>query len=134
VNLNTLVAAIQNAVQAQNLIATNLKNVNTTMTGIESVVSTLNNTLSAAFPTPVLSAQAWTPGGIATGASAAISFTVGGVLLGEFVKASINADLQGCSLTGYVQSNNTVEAVINNSTGATVTFAAVSLKVSVASS
>lgn len=119
-NLNVLVSAIQNAVQAQNLIATNISKVTTALTN--------------AFPLPTVQSQAWTPGGIANGASAAISFAVTGVTLGQFVKASLAEDMLGCSLSGYVQSANTVEAVIQNATGATVTFAATTVKVSVASS
>lgn len=173
VDLTTLVAAIQNAVQAQNLIATNLSAVNTTVgaDATSSLVSTLaltntaistlnatavlantalatlnttalatntelgviNATLAAAFPVPTVASQAWTPGGIANDASATISFAVTGVTLGQFVKASLAESLLGCDLTGYVAAANVVAAVINNNTGATVTFAATTVKVSVAS-
>lgn len=134
INLNVLVAAIQQAVQAQNLIATNLKSVNATLTTTNTLVSTINSTFAAAFPAPIIGTQAWTPGGIASGASAAISFPLTGVTLGQFAKSSFSLDMQGCELVGYVQAANTVEVVIQNLTGSTVTFGAGSVKVSVASS
>ena len=115
--LNTLVSVIQNAVQAQNLIATNISN--------------LTSAITTAFPPPVTSSASWTPGGIANGASATKTVTVSGAALGNFVRASLAEDLQGCTMTAYVQSANTVEAVIANATGSTVTFSATTLNLQV---
>ena len=117
INLQTLVSAIQNAVKAQNLIATN--------------IAALTTAIQTAFPPPITGSSAWTPGGIANGASAAISFVVTGATLGNFVLSSLGEDLKGCSLTAYVASSGHVEAVIGNMTGSTVTFAATTVNVSV---
>lgn len=119
INLQTLVATVQQAVQAQNLIATNIK--------------ALTTILAEAFPLPIEVGITWTPGGIANGATAAVSFSVSGTTVGQFVKSSLNEDLQGCQLSAYVQSTNTVFATINNNTGGTVTFANTTVNVSIAS-
>ena len=116
-NLQTLIAAVQNAVQAQNLIATR--------------IAALTTAFNTAFPAPLTGSTAWTPAGIANGASAAISFAVTGAVLEDFVQGSLNEDLKGCTLTAYVPVANTVTAVIANATGSTVTFAATTLTVRV---
>ena len=123
-NLQTLIAAIQNSVNAQNLIATNIA-ANTT------AVNALTTAFGVAFPPPITGSTAWTPAGIANGASAAISFAVTGAVLEDFVQGSLNEDLKGCTLTAYVPVANTVTAVIANATGSTVTFAATTLTVRV---
>lgn len=120
VNLQTLVATVQDAVRAQNLIATN--------------IAALTEILNVAFPPPTTKSVAWTPGGIANGASAAVSFSAPGSSFGQFVKSSIDEDLQGCSLSAYIQSAGIVEVVIANNTGGTVTFASTTVNVSIASS
>lgn len=130
VNLQTLVSSMQQSVQAQNLIATDIVALSETTSAGFSVLTAAFNT---AFPPPVTGSSAWTPGGIANGASVAISFAVTGAVLGKFVKSSLAADLKGCFLAGYVASANTVEAVIGNMTGATVTFTATTVNVSVGS-
>jgi hypothetical protein len=120
VNLQTLVATVQGAVNAQNLIATN--------------IAKLTTAFNTAFPPPKTGSANWTPGGIANNASASISFPITGVTLGGFAKASLGEDLKGCAITGYVQAAGTVFAVIQNNTGATVTFAATTVNISVTAS
>lgn len=131
VNLQTLVSVIQNAVQAQNLIASNIAKLTTGVAAVTTAISAQTAALSLAFPAPLTSSTAWTPGGIANGASANKTITVSGAALGNYTQASLGIDLLGCELAAYVQSANTVEAVINNNTGATVTFTATTLKVRV---
>lgn len=117
VDLNTLVAAIQQAVQAQNLIATNL--------------SDLNTTIAAAFPPPLAGSATWDPGSVATGGSASTTVSVTGAALGHFVQAAFSLDLQGLTLTAYVSSANTVTAVLANNTAGAVDLASGTLSVSV---
>jgi hypothetical protein len=119
VDLQTLVAAIQNAVQAQNLIATR--------------IAALTTAFGVAFPPPFTSSKTWVPGGIGAGSTAATSIVVTGAVLGDFAQASVTTSLQGCSLSAYVSATNTGEAVITNNTGGTVTFASTTLLVSVTS-
>lgn len=119
VDLQTLVAAIQNAVQAQNLIATN--------------IAKLTTAFNTAFPPPLTGSAAWTPGLIANGATAILSLTVTGAALGKFVRAAFNLDLQGCTISGYVSAANTVKVVITNNTGGNITLGAGTANVSVAS-
>lgn len=131
VNLQTLVSVIQNAVQAQNLIATNIAKLTVGVGAVTTAVNSQTAALSLAFPAPLTGSAVWVPGGIANGASANTTLTVAGAALGNYVSASLGEDLLGCVLGGYVKSANTIEAVIANATGATVTFASTTLKVRV---
>lgn len=113
VDLQTLVAAIQNAVQAQNLIATNIK-----------ALTAAFASFVAVYPTPFFGSVAWTPGGIANGASTSTTIAISGVTLGNFVQVSFNNDIQGLTLTGYVSAADTVTVVLSNATGGTITIGA----------
>lgn len=119
INLQTLVAAVQNAVNAQNLIATN--------------IAKLTAAFNTAFPPPLTGSAAWTPGTIANGATAILSITVTGAALGKFVRAAFSLDLQGCTISGYVSAANIVKVVITNNTGGGITLGAGTANVSVAS-
>jgi len=118
INLQTLVAAIQNAVQAQNLIATNIK--------------TLNTTLAAAFPPALMGSKTWDPPSVSSGASTTTTVSVVGAVLGNFVQAAFSLSLQGLSLEGYVSAADTVTVVLSNLTGSPVDLASGTLAVQVA--
>jgi hypothetical protein len=60
----------------------------------------------------------WDPGSLADGAGETKSMTVTGASLGDQVLVSFDKDLQDMTLTGYVVSTNTVEARIQNESGA----------------
>jgi len=72
-------------------------------------------------------------GAIASGASNVstaqpLDITVTGAVLGDAVQCSLNVDAQGCSITGYVISADHVRLVVNNLTGGSITFGAVTGK------
>ena len=106
INLQNLVSAIQNAVQAQNLIASNLK--------------TLNAAFALAFPAPLTGSATYDPPNIASGASASTTISVAGAVLGNYVSTSFSLDLQGLTLSAYVSAANVVTAVLSNLTGSPV--------------
>jgi len=108
------VAAIQNSVNAQNLIATD--------------ITKLTTAFGVAFPAPFSGSGSWTPGGIANGASATNTISVSGAVLGDYVQINIGTSQQGCLLNGYVSTSNIVTAVLANNTGSVVTFTATTLK------
>lgn len=74
---------------------------------------------------------AWDPGEIAVGASTSTTVTVSGASLGDFALRSFNLDLQGLTLTADVISDNTVEVVLANLTGAAVNLGSGTLRVAV---
>jgi hypothetical protein len=128
VNLQTLVAAIQNAVQAQNLIATNIKGLTAEQT---SFFTSFLAAFSTAFPTPLSSSVVWDPSNLANGASETTTVTVAGAALGNYVQVSFSLDLQGLTLTGYVSAANTVTVVLSNATGGAINLASGMVKVRV---
>ena len=145
VNLQTLVAAIQNSVQAQNLIATDITKVtsafasfntdfvsfNNLFTSFNNAFTSFNTAFSTAFPPPLSSSTSWTPGGISTATITTQTVTVSGAALGNYVHAALTASQQNCLLNGYVAAADTVKVILANNTGATVTFTATTLKVRV---
>ena len=74
---------------------------------------------------------AWNPGLIATGAISVQTVAVTGARLGDYVEASIDKDLQNCTINGYVSASDAVAAVITNLSGAGKTIASGTLRVSV---
>lgn len=114
VNLQTLVSAIQNSVQAQNLIATK--------------IAALTTAFGVAFPAPLSSSVTWDPPNLASGASETTTITVTGAALGNYVQVSFSLDLQGLPLVGYVSSANTVTVVLSNLTGGAINLASGTLK------
>lgn len=98
-NLNTLVAAVQNAVKA---------------------INGLNVTLMGAFPVPLTSSTTWDPPSVGSGASTSTTVTVAGAALGNYVSVSFSLDLQGMNLTGSVSAADTVTVVLANLTGGAV--------------
>lgn len=58
-----------------------------------------------------------TLGTIANNASATVSFAISGATLGNLVEASCNLDLQGMTISGYVNTTNNVIVVVTNNTG-----------------
>ena len=63
----------------------------------------------------------WNPSSIPDGGSATQTVTVTGAELGDYVHlVSLQTDLLGLTLTGYVSSANTVTVVLNNNTGGAV--------------
>lgn len=69
------------------------------------------------------------PASIANGASTSISVIVGEAKLGDIVTASCSIDLQGLTLTAYVESINTVKIILANLTGGTVDIASSDFRV-----
>jgi len=113
VNLQTLIATLLQGVQAQNLIATNIKNLT-----------------AAAFPVFTSSAT-WNPPNLASGSSETQTITMSGVTLGMVAIASFSLDLQGLSLTAYVSASDTVTVVLSNLTGGAIDLGSGTLKVKV---
>lgn len=124
VNLSTLISAIQNSVQAQNLIATRIA---ATTTAVNALVTAFG----IAFPAPLSGSAVWNPPSVATGAETSTTVTVAGAALGNYVQASFSLDLQALTLTAYVSSANTVTAVLANNTAGAVDLASGTLKVRV---
>lgn len=124
-SLQTLVAVIQNAVQAQNLIATNIKALNATEL---SFFTSLLAAFTVAFPAPLTGSAVFDPPSISSGDSSATTVSVAGAVLGNFVQLSFNLDLQGLTLDGYVSAADTVTAVFSNLTGSPVDLASGTLK------
>lgn len=117
VSLQTLVATIQQGIQAQNLIATN--------------IAKLTTAFSNAYPVPLVGSAAWTPGAISNNASVTKTVTVTGAALGNYVKAAFSLTIAGLSISAYVSAANTVTVVLTNDTGGTVTLGAGTINVSV---
>lgn len=115
--LQTLVAVIQSAVQAQNLIATNLNN--------------LVSAFAVAFPPPLTSSLAFDPPNLISGASESTTVTVAGAVVGQFVTAAFSLSLQGISLSAFVSAANTVTVVFSNLTGGAIDLGSGIIKVSV---
>ena len=116
-SLQTLVAVLAQGVQAQNLIASKL--------------ASLITTLASTFPAPLSSSATWDPPNLANNASETTTVTVAGAALGNYVQVSFSLDLQGMTLTGYVSSTNTVTVVLSNATGGAINLASGTLKVRV---
>jgi hypothetical protein len=66
----------------------------------------------------------WTPGAITTGSRASTTLTASGAALGDIAMPSFSLDIQGCSISAYVSSANTVTVVLTNNTGSTQTLGA----------
>jgi hypothetical protein len=135
VNLQTLVSAIQNSVQAEWAIATNIV-ANTTAltantTAVTAAINALTTAFSIAFPAPLSSSATWDPPNLASGTAESTTVTVAGASLGNYVQVSFNHDLQGLTLDGYVSAANTVTAVLSNLTGGSIDLASGLLKVRV---
>lgn len=132
VNLQTLVAAIQNAVQAQNLIATNIKALNTTESSFNTAFGAFATALLAAFavafPAPLSGSATWDPPSVNDAASTTTTVSVAGAVIGNYVQLSFSHDLQGLELSGYVSAADTVTAVLSNLTGSPGDLASGTLK------
>jgi hypothetical protein len=64
-----------------------------------------------------------TLGTITNGASNTASITVPNAVLGNTVTASCSVDLQGMTISGYVNAANNVTVVVTNNTGSSKTLA-----------
>lgn len=72
-------------------------------------------------------------GSLVDGAGETDDITISGVALGDMViGASLNVDLVGLTVTGYVSAANTVKFRIQNESGSTADLAAATLRVVVA--
>lgn len=70
---------------------------------------------------------------LADGAGATASITLSGVALGDIVLGvSFGVDLQDITVTGYVQSANTVEVRVQNESGGVIDMASTTVRVLVA--
>lgn len=73
---------------------------------------------------PLFAGSVWTPGTIGAGGQAFISLTATGAAVGDWVsKVSFDQSMQGCILSAWVESANTVVVIIQNQTGVSKTFA-----------
>lgn len=124
VDLQTLVATVGNAVQAQNLIATNVSKVTAELVLLVAAFTSF----LATYPVPLTGSASWTPGLIANAAQVTTTITVTGAAIGNFVEVSYSNDLQALTLTGYVSAVNTVTAVLANLTGGSITPVAGTVK------
>lgn len=130
-NNGKILGLIQAALQTLSVNSTaNIAALTAIQTDLVSLVTAVT-TLANLFPTPKNSSAAWTPGAITTGTQVTTTVTVAGAVLGNYVLASLNIDLQGCVMTAYVSSANTVTVNILNETGGTITLAAALLSVRV---
>lgn len=68
-------------------------------------------------------------GSLADGAGETGSITVNGAQVGDLVLASAGVDLQDMTLTGYVQSADTVEYRLQNESGGVVDLASTTVRV-----
>lgn len=85
--------------------------------------------------TPLFGSFTFSPGTVVNGASfGAGSNTVTNANLGDWVTASANIDLEGCSLSAYVAATNSVTIVLTNNSGTNKTFTPFIVKVKVAQS
>ena len=74
----------------------------------------------------------WNPGNLADGAGeTSASITVTGAVLGDFVLASAPYDLQGITMTPYVDASNSVKIRLQNETGGAIDLASGTWKVRV---
>lgn len=80
-------------------------------------------------PCIVGGAPAISPGTIASGAKFAADYGLSGARLGDFASAALLVSAQGCSVSAAVTATNTVEVVIANNTGASVTFPATTVNI-----
>jgi hypothetical protein len=91
--------------------------------------------LLSSLTTPLFGSFTFSPGTVANGASfGAETNVVTNANLGDYVDVCGNVDLQGCSLSGYVQSTNNVTIVLTNNSGGSKTFTPFVVKVKVAQS
>lgn len=73
----------------------------------------------------------WDPVNLVAGAQATTVVTLTGAALGDEVTCSLNLDLQGMQLTGYVSVVDTVTVVLRNETAGAINLASGTLRVSV---
>lgn len=71
------------------------------------------------------------PPSIAAGAGVTTTIAVTSAALGDFVRASFGADLQGVSLTAWVSAAGTVSARFQNGTAAAIDLGSAMLRVRV---
>jgi len=83
----------------------------------------ISNLSSSYIGTSYTNSATATLGTIANGASNNVSFTVASAILGDTVTASCSVDLQGMSISGYVNAANGVTVVVTNNTGSSKTLA-----------
>ncbi len=84
----------------------------------------------------VATSAAWTPtaagqaaGTVPNGSKASTTVTVPDTALGDFAQAAFSLSLQGCQLSAEVSATNTVTVTLSNLTGASVIFAAGTVRV-----
>ena len=116
INLQTLNATIQQAVQAQNLIATN--------------IAAAATKIAAAFPV-LYSSKTWDPPSLTAGATETTTVTVAGAALGMPAQCAFSLDLQAQIMTAYVSAANTVTVVLYNVTSGTINLSSGTLTVAV---
>lgn len=77
---------------------------------------------------PLAGSKTFDPPSIANGASTNTTVTVTGALVGDMAEVSFTTNLAGLSLTGYVNTTDTVTAVFSNATGSAVDLASGTLR------
>lgn len=121
-------------VSAQNTVSVRLQN--QTAGAIDLNSSTLRVVVlpkdSAAASQGMLCGSAvYNTASLADGVGAETSITVRGAALGDYVLVSAGIDLQGISVTGYVQAADTVDIRIQNESGGTIDLASTTFRVRV---
>lgn len=113
-----------------------LRNINTVLGRIAGDIvastaelTTINTTLSTAFPAPLSGSATWDPSSLTTLTQASTTITVSGAALGNRVMVSFSLDLQGQTLTAYCSAANTVTVVLFNSTSGTLNLSSGTLQV-----
>lgn len=107
----------------------NLTQIWDTLQQIVQAINNLQQTVSRIFPLGLTSSATWTPGAITSGSQVTKTVTCAGSVLGMSAQAAFSLDIQGLTLSAYVQSAGNVVVVAFNGTGGTVTLGAGTISV-----
>lgn len=121
---STIETRLNDIVRAINGLNTTVTEVGTDVTGVASAIT-------AAFPPPLTSSTTWDPANLLTLTQDTKVIAVSGAALGMSVQPSFSNSIQGMTLTAFVDSANSVTAVLFNSTAGTLNLASGTLKVRV---
>ena len=106
-----------------------LGQVNANVMASVTAINALTTAVKAVFPPALTSSASWTPGAIGNNSTVGKSVTVTGAALGQVALASFSLSLAGATISAYTSASNTVEAIITNNSGSTVTLGAGTLLV-----
>jgi hypothetical protein len=122
---------LSNVEQSLRQIITAINGINTSVEAVGVDVTSVATAVTAAFPPPLTSSGTWDPASCLTLTQTTHTIACSGVTLGMAVHPSFSLDLQAMTLTGYVDSANSVTVVLFNGTAGTVNLGSGTLKVRV---